>query len=142
MQGILSKHLTSVVRAMTCPQARTGLRHMTIPALVYAAELVIWARLIHSGVADDTWATWRTGLIVGVVILILTGMKYCETEGSCILLAATGVIFPWIALLFAALVYGFIQMNLSFLTPGLFFIGVLASGALQVVIIVVAEFMM
>ncbi|MEY8712342.1 hypothetical protein [Mangrovibacter phragmitis] len=52
MQGILSKHLTSVVRAMTCPQARTGLRHMTIPALVYAAELVIWARLIHTGVAE------------------------------------------------------------------------------------------
>ncbi|MBZ1524041.1 hypothetical protein J3336_11515, partial [Leuconostoc mesenteroides] len=88
-----------------------------------------------------SWAVWRTGLLVCVVILILTGMKYCETEGSLILLAAAGAILPWIALLAATLVYGFIQMNLSFLTPGLFFNGVLASGALQVVIIVAAAFM-
>lgn len=142
MGNSLSRHLTSVVRVMTCPQVRTGLRHTAIPALVYAAELVIWAGLIHTGLTDDSWAVWRTGLLAGVVILILTGMKYCETEGSLILLAAAGAILPWIALLAAALVYGFIQMNLSFfLTPAWFFNGVLASGALQVVIIAAAAFM-
>ena len=110
-------------------------RHVAIPALVYALELVVWAVLNHKGLGDHDWKTWRLGLLISLFLLFCTSFTFKENPQ--ISLAATGVLLPWVIMLGLIITEGFFRMDLSFITISWFFTGVLGSGVLQALWIIV-----
>lgn len=108
-----------------------NLRHIAIPTFVYTIELAVWAGLNRNGLGDATWMLWRIGLLVALVIIFLTAWVFYKPDGDDFWNAATGVLLPWCILFIGSIVYGFVQMSLSFVTVNLFFWGVLVSGVMQ-----------
>jgi len=105
-------------------------RHLTIPALVFATELTVWAALIRNGYAEYGWAYWRTGLLASLVILLHTNMIFYGSKER--IWHAAGVLTSWVILLPAFILFCFIQTNQDLLTLDWFFTGVFASGVFQV----------
>lgn len=104
-------------------------RHLIIPALVFATELTVWGALIRNGYAEYGWAYWRAGLLASVVILLHTNMIFYGSKER--IWHAAGVLAPWVILVPAFIVFCFIQTNQDLLTLDWFFTGVFASGVFQ-----------
>lgn len=104
-------------------------RHLIIPALVFATELTVWGALIRNGYAEYGWAYWRAGLLASLVILLHTNMIFYGSKER--IWHAAGVLTPWVILLPAFIVFCFIQTNQDLLTLDWFFTGVFASGVFQ-----------
>lgn len=104
-------------------------RHLIIPALVFATELTVWGALIRNGYAEYGWAYWRAGLLASVVILLHTNMIFYGSKER--IWHAAGVLAPWVILVPAFIVFCFIQTNQDLLTLDWFFTGVFASGLFQ-----------
>lgn len=110
-------------------------RHVFIPAMVYATELTVWAVLNRNVHGDQEWVMWRVFLLISLVILFFTAILFLEPVKYDIWKAAAGAILPWLIILAGVTVYGLMQMNFAFLTPNLFYSGVLASYVLQFLLI-------
>lgn len=104
-------------------------RHLIIPALVFATELTVWGALIRNGYAEYDWKYWRAGLLASLVILLHTNMIFYGSKER--IWHAAGVLAPWVILVPAFIVFCFIQTNQDLLTLDWFFTGVFASGVFQ-----------
>jgi hypothetical protein len=116
-----------------------GVGYVAIPAIIYTVELTIWAGLNLSGITE-TWMQWRVCLLIALVIIFYTKIVFEARNKSYKGLALIGVIFPWLILFIGIAVWGFVQMNLSFVTIDLFFWGVIASGVTQFIFIIVSSY--
>jgi len=103
-------------------------RHTLIPALVFTIELTVWAVLNFKGHGDKGWVYWRLFLLVSVLLVGFSVYAFKKADQWFLMF---GSVIPWVGMLIAAIIYGFIQMNLSFLTLNLFYAGVLGSAFLQ-----------
>lgn len=120
-------------------RALYSLRHIAIPVLVYSTELAAWAVLNHYGLGDRSWQTWRISLLSSLTIVCMTAVVFFDPNSKDVVLAAAGVTLPWLVMVICGLLYGFIKMDLSFLTPDWFFWGVLVSGVAQVLIVILVR---
>jgi len=109
-------------------------RYILIPALVFTTELTVWAALNLKGVGDMGRVSWRVCLLFSVFLVCFSDSAFNKLDGGFLMY---GSVIPWGGMLIAAIVYGFIQMNLNFLTLDLFFVGVPGSTFLQALFTVV-----
>lgn len=105
-------------------------RHILTPALVFTIELTVWAVLNLKGVGDMGWGPWRVSLLLSVFLVYFSCVFFNKRDGWYFMY---GSVVPWGGMLIAAIVYGFIQMNLNFLSLDMFYAGVFASLAVQLV---------
>lgn len=103
-------------------------RYILIPALVFTIELTVWAVLNLKGVGDMGWVSWRVSLLLSVFLVCFSGSAFNNRDDWYFMY---GSVVPWGGMLIGAIVYGFIQMNLNFLTLDLFYAGVFCSLAVQ-----------
>lgn len=104
-------------------------RHVVFLVLIYATEMTVWAVLNLKGLGDQNFVNWRICLLVSMVIIVLSGCSYYDSDEAALTFA--GAIAPWLIAPVVITVYGFIQMNLHFLSIDWFFICVLASFFMQ-----------
>lgn len=109
-------------------------RYILIPALVFTIELTVWAVLNLKGVGDMGWVSWRVSLLLSVLLVCFSGPAF--KKGG-IWFFMYGSVLPWVGMLILASIFGFIQMNLNFLTLDLFYAGVFGSLAVQLVFILI-----
>lgn len=126
--------MTTTVRKLSLKQILYNYRHALIPALVFIIELTVWATLNLKGLGDKGWVYWRVFLLLSVFLVVFSGSAF-EKDDELFLMF--GSVIPWVVMLILSSVYGFIQMNLNFLTLDLFFVGVLGSTFLQALFTVV-----
>ena len=126
--------MTTTVRQLPLKQILYNYRHILIPALVFTIELTVWATLNLKGLGDKGWVYWRVFLLLSVFLVVFSGSAF-EKDDELFLMF--GSVIPWVVMLILSSVYGFIQMNLNFLTLDLFFVGVLGSTFLQALFTVV-----
>ncbi|GMQ39900.1 hypothetical protein [Enterobacter asburiae] len=105
-------------------------RYILIPALVFTIELTVWAVLNLKGVGDIGWASWRVSLLLCVLLVCFSGPAFNKRDVGFLMY---GSVVPWGGILIGAIVYGFIQMNLNFLTVDVFYAGVFGSLAMQLI---------
>ncbi|WP_285131560.1 hypothetical protein [Leclercia adecarboxylata] len=126
--------MTTTVRKLPLKQILYNYRHILIPALAFTIELTVWATLNLKGLGDKGWVYWRVFLLLSVFLVVFSGSAF-EKDDELFLMF--GSVIPWVVMLILSSVYGFIQMNLNFLTLDLFFVGVLGSTFLQALFTVV-----
>ena len=126
--------MTTTVRKLSLKQILYNYRHTLIPALVFTIELTVWATLNLKGLGDKGWVYWRVFLLINVFLVFFSGYAFEKDDDLPLMF---GSVIPWIVMLILGSVYGFIQMNLNFLTLDLFFGGVAASTILQALLTVV-----
>ncbi|MEJ5069970.1 hypothetical protein WH292_19085 [Enterobacter sp. MYb186] len=126
--------MTTTVRKLSLKQILYNYRHILIPALVFTIELTVWAILNLKGLGDKGWVYWRVFLLLSVFLVVFSASAF-EKDDELFLMF--GSVIPWVVMLILSSVYGFIQMNLNFLTLDLFFVGVLGSTFLQALFTVV-----
>ncbi|WP_313228413.1 hypothetical protein [Leclercia sp.] len=126
--------MTTTVRKLSLKQILYNYRHTLIPALVFTIELTVWAILNLKGLGDKGWVYWRVFLLINVFLVFFSGYAFEKDDDLPLMF---GSVIPWIVMLILGSVYGFIQMNLNFLTLDLFFGGVAASTFLQALFTVV-----
>ena len=105
-------------------------RYILIPALVFTIELTVWAVLNIKGVGDMGWVSWRVSLLLSVFLVCFSYSAFNKLDGGFLMY---GSVVPWGGMLIVASIYGFIQMNLNFLTLDLFYAGVFGSLVVQLV---------
>ncbi|MEB6622544.1 MULTISPECIES: hypothetical protein [Enterobacter] len=105
-------------------------RYILIPALVFTTELTVWAALNLKGVGDMGWVSWRVCLLFSVFLVCFSDSAFNKLDGGFLMY---GSVVPWGGMLIGTIAYGFIQMNLNFLTLDLFYAGVFCSLAVQLV---------
>lgn len=120
--------MTATARKFSLKKFLYDYRHTLIPALVFTIELTVWAVLNLKGQGDKGWFYWRVFLLVSVLLVGFSVYAFKKAEQWFLMF---GSVIPWVGMLVAAIIYGFIQMNLSFLTLNLFYAGVLGSAFLQ-----------
>jgi len=126
--------MTTTVRKLPLKQILYNYRHILIPALVFTIALTVWATINLKGLGDKGWVYWRVFLLLSVFLVVFSGSAF-EKDDELFLMF--GSVIPWVVMLILSSVYGFIQMNLNFLTLDLFFVGVLGSTILQALFTVV-----
>ena len=112
-------------------------RHVVFLVLIYATEMTVWAILNLKGIGDDDFSTWRIFLLISVAIIASSAAAYGDTDKAWMMFA--GALAPWLSASVSIIVYGFIQMNLHFLSMDWFFTCVLCSFGLQVMLNVMRE---
>ena len=105
-------------------------RYILIPALVFTIEMTVWAVLNLKGVGDMGWVSWRVSLLLSVFLVCFSGSAFNKRDEGFFMY---GSVVPWGGMLIVASIYGFIQMNLNFMTLDLFYAGVFGSLATQLV---------
>ncbi|MGC5892092.1 hypothetical protein [Enterobacter roggenkampii] len=105
-------------------------RYILIPALVFTTELTVWAALNLKDVGDMGWVSWRVCLLFSVFLVCFSDSAFNKLDGGFLMY---GSVVPWGGMLIGTIAYGFIQMNLNFLTLDLFYAGVFCSLAVQLV---------
>ncbi|BBW24615.1 hypothetical protein [Enterobacter kobei] len=113
-------------------------RHLAILVLIYAAEMTVWAVLNLKGLGDEDFSTWRIFLLVSVGIIAGSAGILDDPDDRWMVYA--GALTPWLIAPFVVIVYGFIQMNLQFLSMEWFFTCVLLSFSLQFMVIFLNRF--
>lgn len=113
-------------------------RHVFFLVLIYAAEMTVWAALNLKGLGDDDFSTWRICLLVSVGIIAGSAGIIDDPDDKWMMYA--GALTPWLIAPFVIIVYGFIQMNLQFLSMEWFFTCVLLSFSLQFMLIFLNRF--
>ena len=108
-------------------------RHVVFLVLIYATEMTVWAILNLKGIGDDDFSTWRIFLLISVAIIASSAAAYGDTDKAWMMFA--GALSASVSII----VYGFIQMNLHFLSMDWFFTCVLCSFGLQVMLNVMRE---
>ena len=108
-------------------------RHIVCLVLIYATEMTVWAVLNLKGIGDEVFSTWRIFLLVSVAIIACSAAAYYGTDKAWMMFA--GALAPWLSAAVSIIVYGFIQMNLHFLSMEWFFACVLYSFILQGLVI-------
>ena len=109
-------------------------RYFLIPALVFTIELTVWAVLNLRGVGDMGWVSWRVSLLLSVFLVCFSCSAFNKRDDWYFIY---GSVVPWGGMLIGTIVYGFIQMNLNFLTLSMFYAGVSGSLAVQMVFTVI-----
>lgn len=109
-------------------------RYILIPALVFTIELTVWAVLNLKGVSDIGWVSWRVSLLLSVFLIFFSGSVFNKGDDWYFMY---GSVLPWGGMLILGSIYGFIQMNLDFLTLDLFYAGVFGSFIVQLVFTVI-----
>ena len=109
-------------------------RYFLIPALVFTIELTLWAVLNLKGVGDMGWVSWRVSLLLSVFLVCFSGAAVNKRDDWYFIY---GSVVPWGGMLIGTIVYGFIQMNLNFLTLDMFYAGVFCSLAVQLLFTVI-----
>ena len=109
-------------------------RHILTTALVFTIELTVWAVLNLKGVGDMGWGPWRVSLLLSVFLVYFSCVFFNKRDDWYFMY---GSVVPWGGMLIGAIVYGFIQMNLNFLTLDLFYAGMFGSLAVQLVFTVI-----
>jgi hypothetical protein len=113
-------------------------RHIAFLVLIYATEMTVWAVLNLKGLGDEDFYIWRIFLLVSVAIIVCSaGITDDPDEGF---MMYAGALAPWLIAPFVVIVYGFIQMNLQFLSMEWFYTCVLLSFSLQFVVILINRF--
>lgn len=113
-------------------------RHVVFLAFIYTTEMTVWAILNLRGLGDDDFSTWRIFLLISVGIIAgSAGILGDHDDGW---MVYGGALTPWLIVPFVIIVYGFIQMNLQFLSMEWFYTCVLLSFSLQFVLIVINRF--
>lgn len=105
-------------------------RYILIPALVFTIELTVWAVLNIKGVGDMDWVSWRVSLLLSVFLVYFSGTAFNKRDDWYFMY---GSVVPWGGMLIVASIYGFIQMDLNFLTLDMFYAGVFGSLVVQLV---------
>ena len=105
-------------------------RYILIPALVFTIELTVWAVLNIKGVGDMGWVSWRVSLLLSVFLVYFSGTAFNKRDDWYFMY---GSVVPWGGMLIVASIYGFIQMDLNFLTLDMFYVGVFGSLVVQLV---------
>lgn len=82
--------------------------------LIYATEMTVWAVLNLKGFGDNDFVTWRIFLLASLFIIPGSAVAYHDTDKAWMMFA--GALAPWLSALVSIIVYGFIQMNLHFLS--------------------------
>ncbi|EQA1667095.1 TPA: hypothetical protein N0X68_004379 [Enterobacter roggenkampii] len=113
-------------------------RHIVFLVLIYAAEMTVWAVLNLKGLGDEDFSTWRIFLLVSVGVIAGSAGILDDPDDGWMVYA--GALMPWLIAPFVIIVYGFIQMNLQFLSMEWFFTCVLLSFSLQFMIIFLNRF--
>jgi len=109
-------------------------RYFLIPALVFTIELTVWAVLNLRSVGDMGWVSWRVSLLLSVFLVCFSGSAFNKRDDWYFMY---GSVVPWGGMLIGTIVYGFIQMNLNFLTLDMFYAGVFCSLAVQLLFTVI-----
>lgn len=115
-------------------------RHVAFLVLIYAAEMTVWAVLNLKGLGDDDFSTWRIFLLVSVAIIAGSAGIIDDPDDRWMMCA--GALTPWLIAPFVVIVYGFLQMNLQFLSMEWFYTCVLLSFSLQFVVILINRFVL
>lgn len=89
-------------------------RHLAILVLIFAAEMTIWAVLNQKGLGDQDFVRWRVWLLASVVITVFSGIHFYDLKAMEWVYA--GALAPWLIAAASIIVFGFIQMNLHFLS--------------------------
>ncbi|HCM9227755.1 hypothetical protein L8T14_22630 [Enterobacter bugandensis] len=105
-------------------------RYILIPALVFTIELTVWAVLNIKVVGDMGWVSWRVSLLLSVFLVYFSGTAFNKRDDWYFMY---GSVVPWGGMLIVASIYGFIQMDLNFLTLDMFYVGVFGSLVVQLV---------
>ncbi|ELW9536684.1 hypothetical protein [Enterobacter cloacae complex sp. zbq_9] len=113
-------------------------RHVAFLVLIYAAEMTVWAVLNLKGLGDEDFSTWRIFLLVSVGVIAGSAGILDDPDDGWMVYA--GALTPWLIAPFVVIVYGFIQMNLQFLSMEWFFTCVLLSFSLQFLVIFLNRF--
>ncbi|WP_431638373.1 hypothetical protein [Enterobacter mori] len=113
-------------------------RHIVFLVLIYAAQMTVWAVLNLKGLGDEDFSTWRIFLLVSVGVIAGSAGILDDPDDGWMVYA--GALMPWLIAPFVIIVYGFIQMNLQFLSMEWFFTCVLLSFSLQFMIIFLNRF--
>ena len=113
-------------------------RHIVFLVLIYAAEMTVWAVLNLKGLGDEDFSTWRIFLLVSVGVIAGSAGILDDPDDGWMMYA--GALTPWLIAPFVVIVYGFIQMNLQFLSMEWFFTCVLLSFSLQFLVIFLNRF--
>lgn len=113
-------------------------RHIVCLVLIYATEMTVWAVLNLKGLGDDDFSTWRIFLLVSVGIIAGSAGIIDDPDDKWMMYA--GALTPWLIVPFVIIGYGFIQMNLHFLSMDWFFTCVLLSFSLQFMVIFLNRF--
>ncbi|HDC4621227.1 TPA: hypothetical protein O8U14_004520 [Enterobacter asburiae] len=113
-------------------------RHVFFLVLIYAAEMTVWAVLNLKGLGDEDFSTWRIFLLVSVGIIAGSAGILDDPDDGWMVYA--GALTPWLIAPFVVIVYGFIQMNLQFLSMEWFYTCVLLSYSLQFMVIFLNRF--
>lgn len=112
--------------------------HIVFLVLIYAAEMTVWAVLNLKGLGDEDFSTWRIFLLVSVGVIAGSAGILDDPDDGWMVYA--GALTPWLIAPFVVIVYGFIQMNLQFLSMEWFFTCVLLSFSLQFLVICLNRF--
>ncbi|EDV0839738.1 hypothetical protein OY10_004610 [Salmonella enterica subsp. enterica serovar Havana] len=113
-------------------------RHVVFLVLIYAAEMTVWAVLNLKGLGDADFSTWRIFLLVSVGIIAGSAGILGDRDDEWMVYA--GALTPWLIAPFVVIVYGFIQMNLQFLSMEWFYTCVLLSFSMQFMLIFITRF--
>ncbi|EJC0567437.1 MULTISPECIES: hypothetical protein [Enterobacter] len=113
-------------------------RHVAFLAIIYVAEMAVWAVLNLKGLGDEDFSTWRIFLLVSVGIIAGSAGILDDPDDGWMVYA--GALAPWLIAPFVVIVYGFLQMNLQFLSWEWFFTCVLLSFSLQFMVIFLNRF--
>ncbi|WP_239619732.1 MULTISPECIES: hypothetical protein [Enterobacteriaceae] len=113
-------------------------RHVFFLVLIYAAEMTVWAALNLKGLGDEDFSTWRIFLLVSMGIIAGSAGILGDNDDGWMVFA--GALTPWLIAPFVIIVYGFMQMNLHFLSIEWFYTCVLLSFSLQFVVIFINRF--
>lgn len=113
-------------------------RHVAFLVLIYAAEMTVWAVLNLKGLGDEDFSTWRIFLLVSVGVIAGSAGILDDPDDGWMVYA--GALTPWLIAPFVVIVYGFIQMNLQFLSMEWFFTCVMLSFSLQFLVIFLNRF--
>lgn len=113
-------------------------RHVFFLVLIYVAEMTVWAALNLKGLGDDDFSTWRIFLLVSVGIIAGSAGIIDDPDDKWMMYA--GALTPWLIAPFVIIVYGFMQMNLHFLSIEWFYTCVLLSFSLQFVVLLINRF--
>ncbi|HFK5727420.1 TPA: hypothetical protein ACG0DT_004239 [Enterobacter asburiae] len=113
-------------------------RHIVFLVLIYAVEMTVWAVLNLKGLGDEDFSAWRIFLLVSVGVIAGSAGILDDPDDGWMVYA--GALTPWLIAPFVVIVYGFIQMNLQFLSMEWFFTCVLLSFSLQFLVIFLNRF--
>lgn len=80
------------------------------------------------------WVSWRVSLLLSVFLVCFSYSAFNKLDGGFLMY---GSVVPWGGMLIVSSIYGFIQMNLNFLTLDMFYAGVFGSLAAQLVFTVI-----